>query len=142
MTEKMEENKIRNMPYVADIYKYWQDEYELSEWTRGRHSKTTRAEVAACFACGKQGRLDRAHILAKCDGGTDTVENLHLLCRCCHVHQEVICSTPAGRQKWLAAIAQGTPFYAAAAQYAIKSAEIMGDEFAKIMENLSNHDGA
>lgn len=39
-----------------------------------------------CWACGMTSTrtLDRAHILAASDGGTDRVENLHLLCRGCH----------------------------------------------------------
>lgn len=44
-----------------------------------------------CFACGMyDGGTDRAHILARCEGGTDDVENLHLLCNTCHKDSEII----------------------------------------------------
>lgn len=41
-----------------------------------------------CFACGLHGELHRAHILARQEGGSDTVENLHLLCPKCHIESE------------------------------------------------------
>ena len=41
-----------------------------------------------CFACGLHGELNRAHILARQEGGSDEIENLHLLCPKCHVESE------------------------------------------------------
>lgn len=47
-----------------------------------------------CFHCGINhkvpGGLERAHILARMDGGSDTPDNLHLLCHQCHVHSELL----------------------------------------------------
>ena len=43
-----------------------------------------------CFACGKMGDVDRAHILARVEGGSDGVENIHLLCHYCHVLSELL----------------------------------------------------
>lgn len=43
-----------------------------------------------CFACGKMSDVERAHILARCEGGSDGVENLHLLCHYCHVLSELL----------------------------------------------------
>jgi len=45
-----------------------------------------------CFACGVfvHGNLERSHITARCDGGADDVENLHLLCSWCHKASEYI----------------------------------------------------
>ena len=43
-----------------------------------------------CFACGLHGEVQRAHILARQEGGNDTVENLHLLCPKCHVESEYL----------------------------------------------------
>jgi len=37
-----------------------------------------------CFACGMDSKCERAHILARCVGGTDSAENLHMLCGICH----------------------------------------------------------
>ena len=40
-----------------------------------------------CFECGVlcDPKPERAHIIAKCDGGPDTVDNLVLVCHWCHV---------------------------------------------------------
>lgn len=43
-----------------------------------------------CFACGRGGPVERAHILARCEGGSDGVENIHLLCHQCHVLSELL----------------------------------------------------
>ena len=57
-------------------------------------------EADYCFACGcDHGRIQRAHILAKCEGGTDRVNNIHLLCVYCHHDSEYI--TGAKYFRWL-----------------------------------------
>jgi hypothetical protein len=43
-----------------------------------------------CFACGDTLQVERAHILALCKSGFNTVDNLHLLCKKCHVESECI----------------------------------------------------
>ncbi len=43
-----------------------------------------------CFACGRMSAVERAHILARCEGGSDGVENIHLLCHQCHVLSELL----------------------------------------------------
>jgi len=45
-----------------------------------------------CFACGQEstGDIERAHITARCEGGSDSVENIHLLCGFCHKLSEFI----------------------------------------------------
>lgn len=55
---------------------------------------------ATCFACKWRWEasewehtgypLERAHILARSEGGPDTVENLHLLCPECHKASEMV----------------------------------------------------
>ncbi len=54
----------------------------------GKISNLLKPEFLAsdyCFACLRNdGSVDRAHIHAHMDGGEDTPENLHLLCRACH----------------------------------------------------------
>jgi hypothetical protein len=48
----------------------------------------------ACFACGhawdENDVPEKAHILARCDGGSDTAENLHMLCHECHKTSETL----------------------------------------------------
>jgi hypothetical protein len=41
-----------------------------------------------CFACGKRGEVERAHIKARSEGGSDREENIHLLCPACHGESE------------------------------------------------------
>lgn len=49
-----------------------------------------------CFACGRTGVLDRAHIIPKHKGGSDNLSNLHLLCRSCHAESDFF----HGRRYW------------------------------------------
>ena len=114
------------MPSVYEIYTYWQEEYGLTAWRGGKQRR--KQNGVHCFACTWQGRLERAHILAKCDGGSDDVSNIHLLCRSCHVMQEGICTTEQGRQNWLKALKDGTPFLRAKLLYALAAAEILGTD--------------
>jgi len=37
-----------------------------------------------CFCCGNLYDIDRAHLTAVCYGGTGLIDNVVLLCRCCH----------------------------------------------------------
>lgn len=47
-----------------------------------------------CFHCGihyaMPGAPERAHITARAEGGSDSPDNLHLLCRLCHVQSEML----------------------------------------------------
>lgn len=45
-----------------------------------------------CFACGMltNDHTERAHILARQEGGSDEVDNLHLLCSICHKDSEML----------------------------------------------------
>jgi hypothetical protein len=66
-----------SLPSKKAIMDYWR------EWVWERHADPP--EEHFCWACGwVEEQLDRAHIHARCEGGTDTVDNLHLLCRTCH----------------------------------------------------------
>ncbi len=47
-------------------------------------------EADYCFACGFLAKTQRAHILARADGGVDSRENIHLLCRACHCQSEML----------------------------------------------------
>lgn len=49
-----------------------------------------------CFACGRTGILDRAHIVPRHKGGSDELSNLHLLCKSCHAESDLF----HGRQYW------------------------------------------
>ena len=76
----------RNMPSRTQIFNYWKDRIY------------TGGDVNHCFACSSLDsyRLERAHILAKHLGGQDSVENLHILCKHCHISSEML----GGEQYW------------------------------------------
>lgn len=66
----------RKMPSHAAVFHHWR--------MMGLAPKSKRT----CFHCGYEatdGNLERAHIIARCDGGPDHVDNLVICCRPCHV---------------------------------------------------------
>lgn len=68
------------MPSKKQILDFWLD--YLMEIEKGDSYEDLRQ---ACFACGLN-KLDlyRCHIYPRSLGGSDGVENIHLLCRNCH----------------------------------------------------------
>lgn len=43
-----------------------------------------------CMACGYNGPNYRCHITARVNGGSDAVDNLHMLCKTCHDASEYL----------------------------------------------------
>lgn len=76
----------RRMPPEKKIREYWADQI----WPyKDFDSKAEFLEEGICFACGVAcKRAHRAHIHARVTGGSDTVENLHMLCETCHKDSE------------------------------------------------------
>lgn len=75
----------RRLPKKSEIREHW------AAWLAeiGKFDSIEEAtEADYCFACGFEFTTQRAHILAHCHGGSDGVENLHLLCRGCHLDSE------------------------------------------------------
>ena len=66
----------RNMPSKKDIYEYWK--YKLNP----------DYSNLSCFKCGFDKGIQRAHIKSVCEGGTDELNNIHLLCKNCHLDSE------------------------------------------------------
>lgn len=118
----MEFSRKRNMPPKNKILEYWHIE---KIFTKASEEKSTRLEGLGknqpqktlfglyninpdvnslniiektdfCFACGLQKITQRAHILAVSEGGNDTVENLHLLCKSCHDESDML----SGQAYW------------------------------------------
>lgn len=58
-----------------------------TQWRKQR-AAALRRDRGLCVLCIKQGRVEAAtdvdHIIPKAQGGTDDVDNLQSLCRCCH----------------------------------------------------------
>lgn len=71
----------RSMPSKKKVYEYWQHKFNKI------YNKDIQKDC--CFACGFNAPiLQRCHILSKVDGGSDKANNLHLLCRFCHIESE------------------------------------------------------
>lgn len=77
----------RKMPRESVIRRQWADRLWLA---KGYDSAAEFMECGHCFACGFDGELERAHVLARCVGGDDGAENLHMLCKICHKDSEGI----------------------------------------------------
>lgn len=75
------------MPTEKAIRDHWR------EWLAERADESLDSPDLddICFACGfipDYARCERAHITAKMNGGPNAVENLHMLCRVCHIVSE------------------------------------------------------
>lgn len=70
-------------------------------------------DVNVCWACGFHSGTERCHIQAKCDGGSEDVSNLLLLCRLCHITQETICMDAERRTQFVESVLDGAPFMVA-----------------------------
>jgi hypothetical protein len=72
--------RIRKMPSRKQIFNYWSDKLDKA------------VDDNTCFKCQhtdeEHTAVERAHILAVCDGGTDECSNIHLLCSECHNNSE------------------------------------------------------
>ena len=88
-----------NMPSKMSIIKYWLNNHEnhpeAKPWMDrvGEYfiERTCPDEIDTCFACDFiHGTTERAHIRALCNGGSNSPDNLHLLCPQCHKDSEFI----------------------------------------------------
>jgi len=101
MTKRQNDSR-KDMPKADEIRQFWaykllalnkviDVENVLDPITETHFSSSGKKETLhtwQCFCCGRAGALDRAHIKAMSIGGTNTAENLHMLCRSCHVESE------------------------------------------------------
>lgn len=87
----MSNKQQRKMPTERQIREYWA-EWLSSENSDKFDSPQEAREKGVCFACGMKamGNIERAHITARCEGGTDTLDNLHMLCKACHKDSEFL----------------------------------------------------
>ena len=74
--------KQRKMPTQKAIYRHWVKNMP--------DCCDEQFYEKQCFACGSGSILQRCHINAKCEGGVDDEENLHLLCKPCHLESEIL----------------------------------------------------
>ena len=76
----MARNNRSDMPKPYEIANFWKE--KLIKHGREIHDHKT------CFACLREGIVERCHITALAQGGTNSKENLHLLCPNCHKESE------------------------------------------------------
>lgn len=127
----------RKMPKKADILKYWAG--KLYDMPEDMDAAERRTWLETCWACGFPGILERCHIKARIQGGTDTVDNLMLLCRHCHNLQETRCMTEEGRQAFVEAMKYDAPYMALRFKQLSSIAEQMTDaERQAILERRTN----
>jgi hypothetical protein len=69
------------------VFKYWNDKIER---LGPRKDGSFENELHACFACGSVRMLEVCHIIPRCYGGSDDLENLHVLCKRCHGESEAL----------------------------------------------------
>jgi hypothetical protein len=75
----------RNMPSRRQIYRYWKN--------RLLERSIEIGDDDTCFACGDVRHLERAHIKTRMYEGKDSVENIHVLCKPCHIESEYFSET-------------------------------------------------
>jgi len=83
----------KSSPTRPVIYKYW----KTSPLFHSLNKQAFDGECNKCMACGVQGTIDRAHIVAKVNGGSYQPSNLHCLCQVCHKISENL----EGHDYWL-----------------------------------------
>ena len=77
----------RKMPSRQKIAKWWAGRFNKKGW----EIDWEIVHNSQCFACGRTRlRLERAHIMPRCKGGNDSVQNLHILCVSCHAESEYL----------------------------------------------------
>ena len=83
--------KKRKLPTKRQIKDFWKHDLILLKPYQF-HSIEQIERGDYCFACGllNHNRTERAHILARREGGPDHVGNLHLLCSICHLKSELL----------------------------------------------------
>lgn len=86
--------KNRNlMPTKYQILTYWfhilQNGYNkpwMSIFNDDDYDKTEKTDT--CFACGASIGTERCHIIPLSESNDNSIENIHLLCKYCHLESE------------------------------------------------------
>ena len=91
-----------SMPSKKEITLHWKKKYDIT------------FEDNFCWGCGfRKHSLDRAHLLAHCNGGDEHPDNLILLCKFCHYEiQEHHTNNQEQANKIKSMIIDGMPFFA------------------------------
>lgn len=79
-------SRSRKMPSKQQIFAFWEEGQGAESFEKFGIEITDDG----CFACGFHFKIERCHIVAVTDGGTDNCDNLHLLCPNCHIESEYL----------------------------------------------------
>lgn len=80
----MSDERRKNTPKSSVIYKYWLNK----GLPPAKGNETIPLEEYTCFACGIFFSIERCHIIPLWNGGDNTPNNIHLLCKGCHANSE------------------------------------------------------
>ena len=90
----MEKNNRKDMPKAKEILSFWAEDLICKYgkfWLDDFYEYGPDKEMTqVCFACGSWCGTERAHIIAIWEGGDNSLQNLHLLCKHCHLESEYI----------------------------------------------------
>lgn len=94
MATKEQSLKRKDIPAHKTIREYWSENLDFSRKTHCCADEILNGDDGEhfCFACGLTeqagNKLERAHIKALCNGGSNNADNIHILCKTCHVDSE------------------------------------------------------
>jgi len=90
MESNLSKQTDKRMPNKLKIIEHWADNLinEYGKYWLDLHYDDPSSEIYLCFACGSNVLTDLAHIIPKMLGGFNTSNNLHLLCKECHIESE------------------------------------------------------
>lgn len=101
------DNKRADMPKKIDILEFWAerilkeypDKYHMDIYFEPQtdddksYKEYNHWRTSVCFACGSHIGTERCHILPVNQGGNNKLDNLHLLCKECHLESEYLHGT-------------------------------------------------
>jgi len=91
----MDKKKRSDMPNKKIILNHWANRLieDGKYWMDVIYDdEPINIQTSYCFACGSCVGTERAHIIPLDNNGTNKVENLHLLCKECHIESESVSS--------------------------------------------------
>jgi hypothetical protein len=99
-----------DMPKKYDILKYWAEKL-INEYNKYwldayfdeiNHNKLEKKYITSiCFACGTTDtQTERCHILPLSKKGNNKIDNLHLLCKECHIESEYLNELNINYYQW------------------------------------------
>jgi hypothetical protein len=87
--------RIRSNINIDEVINYWTNEGNYIFKNKPRILFILKHFNSECFCCGdNRGNLEKAHIIPVSSGGSDEIQNIHILCKSCHIRTESITDIP------------------------------------------------